>query len=187
MIDKIFIKNIGFICNLEVQLTQFHAFIGQNGVGKSTILEYIHLMVDDSQLFKDHDNSIKAYLKPGSFESTKNAWFMSYVQELALFDDFGCKIYPANIPKAVKILKDLSKRIQVIISTHNPLVINEMNPSSVTIVTRDRNGNVCLRLLSETKNFKERIKVYAPGELWLNYTDGEDEHELLGDYECKQS
>lgn len=35
------------------------------------------------------------------------------------------------------VLREVSNRIQVIIATHSPLVINELQPNEVTILTRD--------------------------------------------------
>ncbi len=70
---------------------------------------------------------------------------------------------------------------QIILATHSPLVINELEPEEVTIVTRTpERGTVCTPMTATT-NFEQRKKVYALGELWLSYADGELERGLVGD------
>lgn len=65
------------------------------------------------------------------------------------------------------------------LATHSPLVINELGPDEVTIVTRDaERGTICTPM-RETKMFEQRSKVYALGELWLSYADGNFETELV--------
>jgi hypothetical protein len=58
-------------------------------------------------------------------------------------------------------------------------VVNELSGDEVTVVTRDLHRGTEVRRLSQTPNFEERSKVYAPGELWLSYANGTDEKDLL--------
>jgi hypothetical protein len=67
----------------------------------------------------------------------------------------------------------------VIIATHSPLVVNELRPDEVTVVTRSRETGTKATLIKDTPSFEERSKVYALGELWLSYANGEDEAPLL--------
>jgi hypothetical protein len=79
----------------------------------------------------------------------------------------------------MKVLRDLSQRTQILLATHSPLVINELAPEEVTIVTRTpERGTICTPM-TETKMFEARSKVYALGELWLSYADGNLESELV--------
>jgi predicted ATPase len=88
-------------------------------------------------------------------------------------------LHPARIREVMRILREVSARMQVVVATHSPLVINELQPEEVTIVTRtSEHGTVCTPMM-ETKNFAERSKIYALGELWLAYADGELEKELV--------
>src|SRR5262249_39617966 len=78
-------------------------------------------------------------------------------------------LHPPRIADVMRTLRDVSMRTQVIVATHSPLVINELQPEEVTIVTRTaERGTICTPML-ETKDFAERSKVYALGELWLSY------------------
>ncbi len=88
-------------------------------------------------------------------------------------------LHPSRIREVVRILRKISESTQVILATHSPLVINELQPEEVTIVTRtEERGTICTPMV-QTKNFEERARVYALGELWLSYADGELEKELV--------
>ncbi len=59
------------------------------------------------------------------------------------------------------------------------LVINELRAEEVTIVTRTaERGTICTPMTA-TKHFATRSKVYALGERWLSYADGDVERELV--------
>ncbi|HEY2027665.1 MAG TPA: AAA family ATPase [Myxococcales bacterium] len=89
-------------------------------------------------------------------------------------------LHPARIAEVMRILREISESgTQVIIATHNPLVINELKPSEVSVVTRTREFGTQVNLISDTPHFEERSKVYALGELWLSYANGTDEKPLL--------
>ncbi len=87
-------------------------------------------------------------------------------------------LHPARVADVVRILREVSKTTQVLLATHSPLVINELEANEVSVITRDEGGTHA-RLLSETYNYAERSKIYANGELWLSHADGRDEHDLL--------
>ena len=76
-------------------------------------------------------------------------------------------------------LRETSKATQILIATHSPLVVNEMKPEEVSVVTRSVAEGTQVTRLSETPNFADRAKVYAPGELWISYANGSDEAPLL--------
>lgn len=88
-------------------------------------------------------------------------------------------LHPGRIADVVGVLREISKTTQVLIATHSPLVINEMQPEEVSVVTRDPEEGTKVTLMSETPNFEERSKIYALGELWLSYCDDKDEGPLL--------
>ena len=87
-------------------------------------------------------------------------------------------LHPSRIRDVMQILRKISDTAQVVIATHSPLVINEMNPDEVTVVTRDDGGTHCMPI-GRTPGFADRAKVYALGELWLSYANGKDEAPLL--------
>ncbi len=89
-------------------------------------------------------------------------------------------LHPARVAEVIGMLRELTKRgIQVILTTHSPLVINELQPDEVSIVTRTEAEGTKVTPIAATPNFAERAKVYALGELWLSYANGKDEAPLL--------
>lgn len=88
-------------------------------------------------------------------------------------------LHPARIAEVMAILREVSKTTQVLIATHSPLVVNELQPEEVSVVTREPEKGTRVTPLMETPNFEERSKVYALGELWVSYANGDDEGPLL--------
>ncbi len=88
-------------------------------------------------------------------------------------------LHPARIHGVMKVLRDISQTVQVLVATHSPFVINEMQPDEVTVLTRTPEEGTRATLIKNTPNFEERSKVYALGELWVSYADGKLEEPLL--------
>ena len=88
-------------------------------------------------------------------------------------------LHPARIRDVMNILKEISKTTQVLVATHRPLVVNELDGEEVTVVTRDTERGTQVRRLSDTADYKVRSQVYLPGGLWLNYANGLDEAGLF--------
>ena len=90
-------------------------------------------------------------------------------------------LHPARIAEVMRILREISSQgTQILIATHSPLVVNELKPEEISVVTRNPETGTKVTPLKDTPNFAERSKVYAPGELWLSYADGMEEAPLLG-------
>jgi energy-coupling factor transporter ATP-binding protein EcfA2 len=88
-------------------------------------------------------------------------------------------LHPARIKEVMQILRSISESTQVIMATHSPLVINEMEGNEVTVVTRHKSKGTKATRMDKTPNFEERSKIYALGELWVSYADGTCEEQLL--------
>lgn len=90
-------------------------------------------------------------------------------------------LHPARIAEVVKVLRAIVRETgtQVILATHSPLVVNELQPEEVSVVTRHEVTGTKVTRLHETPDFAERSKIYALGELWIAYANGEDEAPLL--------
>jgi predicted ATPase len=87
-------------------------------------------------------------------------------------------LHPARIAEVVRVLRDVSTRVQVVMATHSPLVINELAGDEVSVITRDEHGTHAVAL-SDTPTYDERASVYKNGEIWLAYGDGEREKALI--------
>ncbi len=90
-------------------------------------------------------------------------------------------LHPARVAEVVKILRAIVKETgtQVVMATHSPLVINELQPEEVSVVTRTAEAGTKVTPIVETHNFAKRSSIYALGELWLSYANGVDEEPLL--------
>jgi predicted ATPase len=88
-------------------------------------------------------------------------------------------LHPARIHEVMQVLREISKTTQIVLATHSPLVINELAPDEVTVLTRTQGEGTRARRIKDTPNFEERAKVYALGELWVSYADGNVETPLF--------
>ena len=100
---------------------------------------------------------------------------------LVLIEEPENGLHPSRIAEVMRILRDVSNRGQIIVATHSPLVINELQADEVTLITRTPERGTIATPLSKTKNFEQRSRIYALGELWLNYADGNFESELVAE------
>jgi hypothetical protein len=88
-------------------------------------------------------------------------------------------LHPARVAEVMRVLREISKQTQVILATHSPLVVNELEGHEVTVLRRSPEQGTSATLLSDTPRYAERSKIYANGELWLSYADGVSEADLL--------
>ncbi len=90
-------------------------------------------------------------------------------------------LHPARIREVLGVLREVTSggRTQIILATHSPLVINELRPEEVSVVTRTLEEGTKVTPITQTANFEKRSSVYALGELWLSYADGQTEGPLF--------
>jgi ABC-type transport system involved in cytochrome c biogenesis ATPase subunit len=91
-------------------------------------------------------------------------------------------LHPARIKQVMAVLRAFTEKhgAQVILTTHSPLVVNELEPKEVSVVTRPTlETGTQVRAITETANFAKRSEVYSLGELWLSYADGNVEEALF--------
>lgn len=88
-------------------------------------------------------------------------------------------LHPTRVGDVMDILRARSKTKQVVVTTHSPLVLNELHGDEISIVTRAVGAPSQVRLLKDVPLFERAMKVYAPGEFWLSHVDGLMEEPLL--------
>ena len=88
-------------------------------------------------------------------------------------------LHPARIAEVMRSLRETSKTSQVIIATHSPLVVNELEGDEVTVVTRPLETGTQEILLKDVPGYDDAAKAYQPGEFWVSYCDGDQETPLL--------
>jgi predicted ATPase len=106
---------------------------------------------------------------------------LQYISESKLFlvEEPENGLHPTRIAEVMTILRTISERSQVIIATHSPLVVNELEGHEISVVTRDPMKGTQAIVLRDTPNYAERSQVYQNGELWVSYADGHSEAPLL--------
>jgi energy-coupling factor transporter ATP-binding protein EcfA2 len=88
-------------------------------------------------------------------------------------------LHPARIAEVVGVLRAISRTTQVILATHSPLVVNELQPDEVTLVTRSREHGTRATLLKDVPRLDKRAKGSGLGDLWLSHADGKEEGRLF--------
>lgn len=91
-------------------------------------------------------------------------------------------LHPARIKQVMAVLRAFTQKhgAQVVLTTHSPLVVNELLPGEVSVVTRPSlEQGTQVRPIEEAANFEKRSDVYSLGELWLSYADGNVEAPLF--------
>ncbi len=88
-------------------------------------------------------------------------------------------LHPARVAEVMRILREFSTHGQVLIATHSPLVVNELEGHEVSVVTRTPENGTRTTLLKDVPGYEDAAKVYRPGEFWVSYCDGDREEPLL--------
>ncbi len=98
---------------------------------------------------------------------------------LVLIEEPENGLHPARIAEVMRLFRRLSERTQIVLATHSPLVLNELQGHEISVVTRPPKLGTQVVRLSDTPSYAMRSQAYANGELWLNYCNGVDEAALL--------
>lgn len=95
-----------------------------------------------------------------------------------LLDNPSVGLHPLQVSILVKRLRRVSEQgVQVVLATHDPLLLNELKPEEVTVLTRSPQGVKATRMV-DTYNFAKRFQVFYLGEMWISYL-GDNEKSLL--------
>lgn len=123
---------------------------------------------------------------PAEFMSEGMLYYLAYAilphlesTAMLLIEEPENGLHPARIREVMTVLKEISQKVQVVLATHSPLVVNELDGDQVTVLTRSIEEGTKATRLSDTPDFSERSRVYALGELWVSYADGNVEAPLF--------
>ncbi|MCI0638911.1 MAG: AAA family ATPase [Gemmataceae bacterium] len=92
-------------------------------------------------------------------------------------------IYPKRLKEVVQLLKSYVSENhnapQIVMTTHSPYLMGEFKPEEITFLSRQPDGGVRARPLSESRIVQERLgkEFEYLDEIWYNY----DEEVLFGD------
>jgi predicted ATPase len=89
---------------------------------------------------------------------------------IILLDEIENGINPYLTEKVIKLLHDIVNNLgrQVIITTHSPLIIDDINPEEIIFLWKDDTGAVHCKKMFETDEMKELLNALYPGEVWVN-------------------
>ncbi len=83
-------------------------------------------------------------------------------------------VHPGRLQEVLGILRHLvaeSKATQIIMTTHSPYVLDEFEPHEVTICSKNPDGSVATRRLSESEVVQKQKDVFSLGEIWTGEGD----------------
>jgi len=78
-------------------------------------------------------------------------------------------IHPARLKEVLGILRELvheQSHTQVIMTTHSPYVLDMFKPDEVTLCTKQPDGSIAVKRLSDSKKVTEQLDVFTLGEIW---------------------
>jgi len=78
-------------------------------------------------------------------------------------------VHPARLKEVLGILQELVKgqsHTQVIMTTHSPYVLDMFKPEEVTLCTKQTDGSIAVRQLSNSKKVLDQLDVFTLGEIW---------------------
>ena len=87
-------------------------------------------------------------------------------------------LHPSRLKMVIDLLRQVStgevgnRPRQVIVTTHNPLLLNYVRPEEVRVVQRDLETGTQVRPMTEATDLPKLLEEFAVGELW--YMLGED-------------
>jgi len=168
LLDAVFARNVRDYLALEAEFKQLFPTV-----------DGFRLHTDDSSNRRVGVRLFDGSEVPAEFMSEGMLYFLAFAilpylspVGLILVEEPENGLHPSRIAEVMRVLRKISETTQVVLATHSPLVVNELKPDEVTLVTRTKEAGTTFTPIVETPNFKKRSEAYALGELWLNYADG---------------
>jgi predicted ATPase len=102
----------------------------------------------------------------------------SETPNLLLLEEPENGLHPSRLKLVVDILRKISagevgnRKRQVILTTHNPLLLNYAHASEVRVFTRDSESGTRVTSMAKVPDIDRLLKEFAVGELW--YLLGEE-------------
>jgi predicted ATPase len=99
-------------------------------------------------------------------------------QSILMIEEPETGIHPGLLEKLFQQLRDLSEAktsgspIQVILTTHSPLLLNLVRPEEIRVVSRGKDGTTQITPFTNAPDLGRLLEFQGPGELWVNM--GED-------------
>jgi len=78
-------------------------------------------------------------------------------------------IHPKRLQDVLSILRELvgeQSQTQVVLTTHSPYVVDLFQPEEVTLCSKEEDGAISVRRLSQSKTVQDQLDVFTLGEIW---------------------
>jgi predicted ATPase len=77
-------------------------------------------------------------------------------------------IHPGSLKDVVATLRDLAekKKVQVVLTTHSPYLLDLVEPEDVRVFSKDEEGAVHAKKLSDFEDVEDMKKDFMSGEIW---------------------
>jgi predicted ATPase len=100
---------------------------------------------------------------------------------MILFDEIEDGINPYLTEMVIKLLRDIVDNLgrQVIITTHSPIIADDINPEEIIFLWKDDAGAIGSKKMFDSEEMKRLLKALNPGEVWVNL-DKEDILKRMG-------
>ena len=85
-------------------------------------------------------------------------------KELIIIEEPERNIHPSLISKLISMMKEASKKKQIIITTHNPEFVKNADLKSLLLISRDKQGFSTISRPLE----KEEIKIFLRNEIGID-------------------
>jgi len=126
---------------------------------------------DRSLLFKLRENYFSNVYFPASFISDGTVNISALLialyfdrKALTIIEEPERNIHPHLISRVLDMMKDASKKKQIIVTTHSPEVVKHAGLENILLVSRDRDGFSSISRPSE----KKQVKVFLKNEMGLD-------------------
>lgn len=107
---------------------------------------------------------------------------MQYAEHppILLIEEPETGLHPARIAEVIRTLRLIAESgTQVLLTTHSPLVVNELAGNEITVVTRTDEAGTVGKRLCNIPDYERSAKAWNNGELWVAFSNGIDEARLL--------
>jgi hypothetical protein len=96
-----------------------------------------------------------------------------------LLDEVEDGIEPHILPRFINLVARESN-VQLILTSHSPVLVNGFNPAQIAFVTRRPDGCVVTASFASLESLVEGLEYFGAGEVWAN-TDMDRISELVRD------
>lgn len=134
-------------------------------------------------VFQNFGSQIYMYLQESNMRKAIGLRFISdgtlhYILMLAIlmnkkggyfigFDEPESRLHPDMIHSIADLMKKSSKKAQILIATHSPLLLNDFDLEHILVFEKDESNATVVKRYHE-EDFEDYIDTILPGQLWLN-------------------